>query len=244
MSALQRLIQALPSGAAGRPLSRSLGASASVLGAWLTINVLAYGGSIFPSSAEESLGNSLIVQRDPAAVPSRGDASLPDTPFFGVAAVEPVEEPPALDLANIPITQLNLVLSGVLDSSNENRASALVAERGKPAQRLFVGERLPGGAELYSVATDHIILQRNGKMEKLTYPDADGRPSVPVNRFSTGGLSNGGLNNRGIGSGLTLREQIEAFSAGNREEPVASEQSMQERLEFMRSIARERRGED
>ncbi|AOS97879.1 Type II secretion system protein N [Microbulbifer aggregans] len=221
MSALQRFTLALPS-TGNRAFPRSLIASAAVVGVWLLLNVLAYGASLLPSTEEESL----LATRHSTGSSARQSASLPGTPFFGVAAVEPTAEP-RLDLANIPITQLNLVLSGVLDNSDENKASALVAERGKPAQRLFIGDRLPGGAELYSVDTDHIILRRNGKMEKLTYPDEDGRPSVPLRNFTTSNLGR-------------QAAEVSAESEQNRSE---KQQSIRERLEQLRSLARERRAE-
>ncbi|WP_237064917.1 type II secretion system protein N [Microbulbifer guangxiensis] len=221
MSALQRFSWALPVSAANSANRRSLLASVGVAGAWLMVNVLAYGANLLPASEDESF----LAARHTSAAPHNG-VSLPSTPFFGVAAREPAAEP-QLDLANIPITQLNLVLSGVLDNSDEQKASALVAERGKPAQRLFVGDRLPGGAELYSVDTDHIILRRNGKMEKLTYPDEDGRPTVPTNNFANGGFA----------------RQAAEVSAQNDQSRSEKQQSIRERLEQLRSIARERRSE-
>lgn len=221
MSALQRFSRALPSGAPNGAYRRSMIASVAVVGVWLMLNVLAYGASLVPAAEEESF----LANRHATAAP-RNDTSLPSTPFFGVAAAEPTAEP-QLDLANIPITQLNLVLSGVLDNSDDQKASALVAERGKPAQRLFVGDRLPGGAEVYSVDTDHIILRRNGKMEKLTYPDADGRPTVPMNNFANSGFA----------------RQAAEISAENDQDRSQQQQSIRERLEQLRSIARERRSE-
>ncbi|KUJ84815.1 hypothetical protein AWR36_004020 [Microbulbifer flavimaris] len=222
MSALQRFSRAMPSGVANRPFPRGVIASVAIVGAWLLTNILAYGASLIPSSSEESL----LAARDTAGIRPQSSATLPSTPFFGLAVVGPAAEP-ELDLANIPITQLNLVLSGVLDNSEENKASALVAERGKPAQRLFVGDRLPGGAELYSVATDHIILRRNGKMEKLTYPDEDGRPSVPLGNFTTNNFS------RPAARG----------GAESNQDRSEKQQSIRERLEQLRSLARERRAE-
>ena len=221
MSALQRVIgpiaAAFPSRSLGA-VSRSTTASIGVVTGWLFFNLLAYGAVLVPAAPEESL----LAARDGGTASASRNQTLPNTPFFGVASAEG-KDLPAVDLVDIPITQLNLILSGVLDNSAKDKASALVAEKGKPAQRLYVGDRLPGGAELYSVEVDHIVLRRNGKMEKLTYPDEDGRPSVPLRNFSNVG---------------NQAAEISASSNANRGE---QQQSIRQRLEELRSLARERR---
>jgi general secretion pathway protein C len=206
---------------ASGPLPRSVLASAAVAGGWLLLNTVAYGELFIPSAPQDSL----LADRTAPREMARQSARLPATAFFGRAPVESTAATPDIDLANIPITQLNLVLSGVLDSSQEDRASALVAERGKPAQRVFVGETLPGGARLHSVAVDHIVLERGGQMEKLTYPDIDGRPSVPQRRYS-----NYTPDRRGGEAAARSRPNTEQTRA-----------SVRERLEELRRLAKERR---
>jgi hypothetical protein len=205
------------SGDARKPLPRSLLATAAVVAGWLSINLLAYGALLLPAGEDASL----VVARN--AQPSRNSSSdtLPNTPFFGRAPVQSKNQP-EVDLANIPITQLSLVLSGVLNSNVSERASALVSEKGKPAKRYFVGDALPGGAEVYSVSVDHIVLQRSGQMEKLTYPDEDGRPSVPMQQFTD-----------------YAAEAVEAAvsSVSDRDD---KQQSIRERLEELREMARAR----
>lgn len=210
---------AMAPGEARKSLSRSAQASIAVVGGWLLLNLAAYGGLILPDRQQ----GSLLAERSGRAPSTQRVETLPNTPFFGIAAVASDKPQPEMDLANIPITQLNLVLSGVLDNSSKEKASALVAEKGKPAQRLYVGDKLPGGAELYSVAVDHIVLRRNGKMEKLTYPDEDGRPTVPLQKYSNyarQAAAIGGASNSGRGE---------------------KQQSIRERLEELRNLARERR---
>ncbi|WP_237056234.1 type II secretion system protein N [Microbulbifer sediminum] len=207
-----------------KPFPRSTAASAAVAAGWLLLNATAYGALIIPSSPEESL----LAPRQAAPSTVARTTRLPATQFFGDAAVEQGREEPDLDLANIPITQLNLVLSGVLDSSRKERASALVAERGKPAERVYVGDALPGGAKLHSVAVDHIVLQRGGQMEKLTYPDVDGQPSVSRRNYATGSAR---------ASSASVR------SRGSVNNADQSRASVRERLEELRRLAKERRAE-
>ncbi|MCK7596731.1 hypothetical protein M0G74_05530 [Microbulbifer sp. CAU 1566] len=207
-------------GAAGSSTARhSLFATFAVVGGWLAVNLMAYGHLVMPSES----GSGLLVERNARPVSANTAESLPATAFFGVAEVKSEAEPD-LDLANIPITQLNLVLSGVLSSSLSDHASALVAERGKPAERFYVGQSLPGGAEVYSVEVDHIILRRNGQMEKLTYPDADGRPTVPKQYANY------------------AREAAKVISANATSDRADRQQSIKERLEQLREMARERQG--
>lgn len=226
MSAVTRVIGSVGTLFAGNgtrmAMSRSTAASIGVVVAWLLVNLLAYGAEFLP---DDDGGQSLLADRSGSAPGIARVETLPDTPFFGRAAVESKSEP-EVDLANIPITQLNLVLSGVLDNSTKDKASALVAEKGKPAQRVYVGDKLPGGAELYQVAVDHVVLRRNGKMEKLTYPDADGRPSVPLSKYSN-----------------YARQAVGAAQAANQSGSGGDRQSIRERLEELRNLARQRRAE-
>jgi len=227
MSAVSRLTTSLGArfarGETRKAMSRSAAASLGVVASWLLVNLLAYGGMLLPHSEE----GSLLVERSGTSGTQVARAeSLPETPFFGRAPVETDRAEPELDLANIPITQLNLILSGVLDNSTKDKASALVAEKGKPAERVFVGDTLPGGAELYRVAVDHIVLRRNGKMEKLTYPDADGRPSQPLSKYSN-----------------YARQAIQAANSANTSDRGGDRQSIRDRLEELRSLARQRRAD-
>ncbi|WP_295797655.1 type II secretion system protein N [uncultured Microbulbifer sp.] len=222
MSLVNRTIASVANksgGASSKGISRSLLATVAVVGGWLSVNLLAYGSLAFPPGS----GDSLLVERGPRTTANQAQASLPTTPFFGVAEVKQEAEP-EIDLANIPITQLNLVLSGVLSSSVNDRASALVAERGKPAERIYVGQTLAGGAEVYSVEVDHIILRRNGQMEKLTYPDADGRPTVPKQYANY------------------TQQAARAVSASASAQRADKQQSIRDRLEQLREMARQRQG--
>lgn len=220
MSLVKRAVASVVNKSAGASpgtVRRGLWATVGVVGGWLSVNLVAYGSLVLPGNGEESL----LVERGARPVASAAAPNLPNTPFFGVAEIkkEPVAE---LDLENIPITQLNLVLSGVLSSSVDDRASALIAERGKPAKRVYVGETMAGGAEVYSVEVDHIILRRNGQMEKLTYPDADGRPTVPKQYANY------------------AREAARAIGADASMSSADKQQSIRDRLEQLREMARSR----
>ncbi|WP_444884975.1 type II secretion system protein N [Microbulbifer sp. PSTR4-B] len=226
MSPLKRAIgsvgKGFSQGDSRRSLSRGTMAASAVGLLWVSGNLLAYGSLLIPAEPEESL----LAERNDSRVSAPQAASIPNTPFFGYAEAKKQEAVPEVDLSNLPITQLNIVLSGVLDNSDKSKASALVAEKGKPAKRLYVGDSLPGGAELYSVEVDHVVLRRNGRMEKLTYPEMDGRPNVPLKNYSS--LS---------------RKSRQSSSAGSSSRREASQESIRERMEKLRELARERRAQ-
>ncbi|MDP5209061.1 MULTISPECIES: type II secretion system protein N [unclassified Microbulbifer] len=204
-----------------KALSRSTMAASAVGLLWLSGNLFAYGALFMPAKPQVSL----LAERTPRDANVSQPASIPNTPFFGLAETKKKEVVPEVDLANLPATQLNIVLSGVLDSSNKGNASALVAEKGKPAKRLYVGDALPGGAELYSVEVDHVVLRRNGRMEKLTYPEVDGRPDVPIRNYSN------------------LARRASQNSARSTVRRAENQQSIRERMEKLRELARERRAQ-
>lgn len=71
-----------------------------------------------------------------------------------------------------PETRLQLELQGVFLGTGEGTSSAIVAERNRDGRLFFVGDRLPGNAELLRVLEDRIVLRRGTSMETLRFPEA------------------------------------------------------------------------
>lgn len=71
---------------------------------------------------------------------------------------------------DLPETRLKLSLVGTFTDSLEGEASALISEEGKPSDRYFVGDTIPGGATLSAVRKSSVTLEREGKYEVLYYP--------------------------------------------------------------------------
>ncbi len=69
---------------------------------------------------------------------------------------------------NLPETNLQLTLQGVLTSSGTGHASAIIAEPGKPGRVYQPGDLLPGGAILDKVMVDRVIIRNRGKLETLS----------------------------------------------------------------------------
>ena len=71
----------------------------------------------------------------------------------------------------IPLTKMNLILRGALSGiDNKEYASAIIQTNNQ--DKLYeVGDPLPGGALLHQVHSDHIVLKRGNRLEKLYFPE-------------------------------------------------------------------------
>lgn len=89
-----------------------------------------------------------------------------------------------------PDTQLSLELRGTIAASEENRALAIIAERGGAERVFFIGDAVPGGAALHAVHLDRVLLRRGGRLEALRLPRSEdtargaGRTAAPAPRAS------------------------------------------------------------
>ena len=69
--------------------------------------------------------------------------------------------------STLPITSLQLQLTGIMKVGISNESKALISESGKPAQVYGVGDVLPSGIKVYAVNEDEVVLERDGHLEKL-----------------------------------------------------------------------------
>lgn len=103
---------------------------------------------------------------------------LKSLPVFGRADVPKQEQQQQPVVEQASVTQLNLVLVGVIVSSDENAARAMIAAGDK--QDLYpVGATLPAGnnVTLFKVMVDRVIINNNGQYESLLLYQDNG-PSV------------------------------------------------------------------
>ncbi|MBI3898588.1 MAG: PDZ domain-containing protein [Gammaproteobacteria bacterium] len=92
--------------------------------------------------------------------------ALLSTNIFGQAA--PVNNG-KVSLENIPLSSLNLVLSGVL--ATPNGSVALISADGGPETPFAVGQDIIPGATLYAVYSDRVLIQRGARTESLMLKD-------------------------------------------------------------------------
>ncbi|WP_097460210.1 type II secretion system protein N [Mangrovitalea sediminis] len=80
---------------------------------------------------------------------------------------------PQVISATAPQTQLQLVLEGVLVGQRGEESGAIVAQNGGDTEYYKVGDMLPGNAKLIEVQSDKILLRRAGRVEALSFADAE-----------------------------------------------------------------------
>jgi general secretion pathway protein C len=71
-----------------------------------------------------------------------------------------------------PKTTLNLELQGIFTADEAKDSTAIVAQRGQSGELYRIGDRLPGNATLEAVFSDHILIKRGSRTEKLPFADS------------------------------------------------------------------------
>ncbi|HSC75381.1 MAG TPA: type II secretion system protein N [Pseudomonadales bacterium] len=92
---------------------------------------------------------------------------------FGDVAANVVAPPPPADL---PKTDLKLVLVGAITDSDPKKASALI-QADTQTRRFYIGDNIPGGAVLHEVLSDSVVLERDGRYETLFFPKTSETPA-------------------------------------------------------------------
>lgn len=69
---------------------------------------------------------------------------------------------------DLPATNLQLSLQGVLTMTDPARSTAIIAQPGKQGEVYQPGDVLPGGAVLDKVMIDRVIIRNRGKLESLS----------------------------------------------------------------------------
>ena len=109
--------------------------------------------------------------------------------LFGMAAASG-------DPNDAPATTANLLLSGTLAGREPEHGWAIIGANGQPARVYATGTSLPGGAKLFAVYPDRVILDRNGSRESLLLPRitvAGGAPPPRTAAAVPGMPAGGGL---------------------------------------------------
>jgi type II secretory pathway component PulC len=91
-------------------------------------------------------------------------AAIPDAHLFGKSFS---------DTGNVPITSLQLRVTGIVDIDDGEGGSAskaYISIAGAPSKIYQVGDSLPYGVKLYSISADTVMLENDGKLEKLPLP--------------------------------------------------------------------------
>ncbi len=77
----------------------------------------------------------------------------------------------AADQANLPTTRLQLQLRGAFTSSTPKLASAIIQGPDGESRSYKAGSKVYGQATLHEVYKDRVVLERNGQLETLFFPE-------------------------------------------------------------------------
>ena len=86
-------------------------------------------------------------------------AALPTQHLFGWQPDE--------DTAFLPITSLQLHLTGIIKDTEDNVSKVIISEAGQSGKIYSVGDALTEGIKIYSINEDGIVLEHSGRLEKL-----------------------------------------------------------------------------
>ena len=71
----------------------------------------------------------------------------------------------------IPLTKMNLILRGALSGIDNKEYASAIIQTANQDKLYEVGDALPGGAFLHQVHSDHIVIKRGNRLEKLYFPE-------------------------------------------------------------------------
>ncbi|MGM0952369.1 MAG: type II secretion system protein N [Pseudomonadota bacterium] len=125
-----------------------------------------------PATAEEVAGPSSTSE---SAIP---DVELAQLALFGKPPS--TKSTPVPETENLPETNLRLTLRGALAADGDFPGSALIEHPDGETEVYMVGDSLPGDALLRTVLSSRVILERNGKLENLYFPEAEDRSGVEL----------------------------------------------------------------
>lgn len=205
---------------------------AAVLIAFAMALALAWQGYGFWVQEQQRTVNarSKNVETSATVARQRPNVNLATLNLFGTAADNAGTE--EIDTENLPETNLRIFLRGVLASDGEFPASALIEDSSSRTEAYMAGNEIPGGATLRTIRPNRVILERNGKLENLYFPETDNQAGLSVAESqiaeTTANQSDETYNSRSIGTNLQSSPQ--PASDQRREEIRQRLEQLRERL--------------
>ena len=104
--------------------------------------------------------------------------NLSSAHLFGIAETKKT----TTNTEKAPETKLNLVLKGVLAAGNATIASAIIARSKNGKEEIYgINDKIPGGITLKEIHPDHVILERQGRLETLRMLKSKGSEQISSN---------------------------------------------------------------
>ncbi|WP_281647535.1 type II secretion system protein N [Parendozoicomonas sp. Alg238-R29] len=89
------------------------------------------------------------------------------------------DKPKALKAADIPATTLNLTLRGALAGVGDVPSSAIIQGNNGQDHLYRPGDTISGGATLESIHARYVVINYNGRLQKLLFPEATNQGAKP-----------------------------------------------------------------
>jgi type II secretory pathway component PulC len=70
----------------------------------------------------------------------------------------------------LPITSLQLHLTGILSAGNKGNAKVIISQNGQVGKVYALGDAIASGIKINAINEDGIVLEHGGKLEKLPLP--------------------------------------------------------------------------
>jgi len=156
---------------------------------WVIVLTIGVGGVSW-SGYQDWLINSpteaIASQSAPVSVSTRqvSISALVSAHLFGQPQQRSAAEP--IETTNAPETRLRLQLRGVFAHSDPALSRVLISAQGKSAKYYRLGDSLSGGATLEAVAAEHVVLNRDGQLETLSFKSnksALGNPQLAARKI-------------------------------------------------------------
>ncbi len=151
---------------AANPGPRLVGGIQVVLVLALAYSLAQVSWRFLPPVEEGGLPVPSFVQSVGAATVVSAGLQIPQWHLFGEASVDAISNVPE----DLPETNLQLTLRGLIASPDPVLARAIVADPSGKDDFYKIGDTLPGNVTLKEIHADHIIIQRGGRYETLTLP--------------------------------------------------------------------------
>ena len=140
-------------------------------------------------------------QEFPSPQPAVDLPAIVNAHLFGVAA-------DSGDPSMAPATSANLSLTGTLAGREPEHGWAIIGASGQSARVYATGASLPGGAKLFAVYPDRVILDRNGSRESLMLPRLSTGAGAPMSRIAN-------EQSTGAAADATLADSVRQLLAQN-----------------------------
>lgn len=92
---------------------------------------------------------------------------------------------PTLAKKNMVETSLNVTLKGVMTSSIPDQAMAVLLIDGREEKAVFISEEFAKGVSLHEVNGRYVVINRQGELERLSFPNEDQDAPLVTNSKAT-----------------------------------------------------------